>query len=330
VTTKQEEGAEMADQECPLCGQDAKPVGRHPQHPRKLIQGFACDRCGTYYITAEAADELGVLRRREPGRSAILSGVTREQSERDNPITICSSSYDPRGAEPVGMRIDEALDTLAARSIPERMDRVLLNLARRSHHPGDAVRVDPERDYPLLHAENAQAAQFALDHMVRSGLLDRPIAFDQGGGDYALTVDGWAKIDELSAGRPESRQGFVAMWFDPQLNDVWDNGLRPAIEQAGYGAVRIDMAEFNERIDDRIIAEIRRSRFVVADVTEHRQAVYFEAGFAMGLGLPVIFTCREDHMEKCNFDTRQYNHIVWKSPDDLREKLKNRIAATIV
>ncbi|MHC4124718.1 MAG: nucleoside 2-deoxyribosyltransferase, partial [Planctomycetota bacterium] len=61
-----------------------------------------------------------------------------------------------------------------------------------------------------------------------------------------------------------------------------------------------------------------------------RGGVYFEAGFAKGLGREVIFTVKEDDVEKLHFDTRQYNHIVYDSPEDLYEKLYNRICATIV
>jgi hypothetical protein len=53
------------------------------------------------------------------------------------------------------------------------------------------------------------------------------------------------------------------------------------------------------------------------------------AGFAMGLGIPVIWTVREDQIGQVHFDTRQYNHIVYDSAEDLRKKLHNRIAATI-
>ena len=59
------------------------------------------------------------------------------------------------------------------------------------------------------------------------------------------------------------------------------------MEDTGFRALRIDMKQFNEKICDHIIAEIRRSRFLIADVTGHRAGVYFEAGYAMGLGLPV-------------------------------------------
>jgi nucleoside 2-deoxyribosyltransferase len=78
-----------------------------------------------------------------------------------------------------------------------------------------------------------------------------------------------------------------------------------------------------------IVAEIRRSGLVVADFTGNRGGVYFEAGFAMGLGIPVIWTCRDTDINAVHFDTRQYNHIVWKEAGDLREQLQRRIEATI-
>jgi nucleoside 2-deoxyribosyltransferase len=86
--------------------------------------------------------------------------------------------------------------------------------------------------------------------------------------------------------------------------------------------VRIDKKEHSNKIDDEIIAEIRRSKFLVADFTcekeKVRGGVYFEAGFAMGLGIPVIWTCAQQSIGDLHFDTRQYNHIVWDTPKTLR------------
>ena len=77
----------------------------------------------------------------------------------------------------------------------------------------------------------------------------------------------------------------------------------------------------------------KRSRFVVADFTQGedgaRGSVYYEAGFAHGLGIEVIFACREDALQNVHFDTRQYNHIVWETPEELRERLAARISAVI-
>ena len=92
-------------------------------------------------------------------------------------------------------------------------------------------------------------------------------------------------------------------------------------------------AENTNKIDDEIIAEIRRSKFLVADFTcepgKVRGGVYFEAGFAMALPIPVIWTCAKKSFDDIHFDTRQYNHIVWNTPKELRTLLKGRIGAVI-
>ena len=68
---------------------------------------------------------------------------------------------------------------------------------------------------------------------------------------------------------------------------------------------------------------------MVADVTQQKQGVYFEAGYALALNRPVIWCVREDDLCNVHFDTRQYNHIVWKTSEDLQENLYNLICAVI-
>ena len=149
-----------------------------------------------------------------------------------------------------------------------------------------------------------------------------------------FSYPGYLKAEALlTKPNQDIAQCFVAMWFDPSLEEAFVKGMEPAIRSVGYDGVRIDRKEHNNKIDDEIIAEIRRSRFLVADFTSKpdnaRGGVYFEAGFAFGLGLPVIYTCREDVFKHVHFDTRQYNHIVWTDPADLKKKLAARIAATV-
>jgi hypothetical protein len=153
---------------------------------------------------------------------------------------------------------------------------------------------------------------------------------------FKLSPLGWQKYEELLSTRSiDSSQAFVAMWFDPTMHDVYAAGFVPAIESRGYNPLRIDKKEHANKIDDEIVAEIRRSRFVVADFTceigNPRGGVYFEAGFAMGLGLPVIWTCRHDIIAAgaLHFDTRQYNHIDWETPEDLKNRLSARIGALL-
>ena len=173
--------------------------------------------------------------------------------------------------------------------------------------------------------------EFFLDYLLEKGWV-KGRREGIGMGQFAVTIDGYSHIADVSINRNLS-QVFVAMWFDDMMRDAFDKGIEPAILQGGYNPLRIDRKEHINKIDDEIVAEIRRSRFLVADFTQAsdgaRGGVYYEAGFAHGLGLPVIFTCRQDAVDKLHFDTNHYNHIVWATPGELREKLKNRILAAI-
>jgi nucleoside 2-deoxyribosyltransferase len=154
-----------------------------------------------------------------------------------------------------------------------------------------------------------------------------------GGANVRPSPLGWQEIESLSRPRLDSSQAFVAMWFHDSTNDAYSNGIAPALSATGYKPIRIDKKEHNNKIDDEIIAEIRRSRFLVADFTcepkNVRGGVYYEAGFAQGLGIPVIWTCKDMSINDLHFDTRQYAHIVWKDTTDLFSQLKNRIGSTI-
>ena len=150
---------------------------------------------------------------------------------------------------------------------------------------------------------------------------------------FRVEVPGYSRIEEIIT-NPDSSQCFVAMWFDDSMNEVYEKGFIPAIEAAGCTPLRIDKDPgVIGKLDDAIIAAIRRSRFVVADFTHDergaRGGVYYEAGFAHGLGLPVIFTCRKDMIDETHFDTRQFNHILWENPEDLHKQLTDRILAAI-
>lgn len=148
-----------------------------------------------------------------------------------------------------------------------------------------------------------------------------------------LRPPGYERLAELDGVNSSSDQVFVAMWFNESMDLAYTEGIELAIVESGYVPMRIDKKEHIGKIDDQIIAEIRRSRFIVADFTAEpekpRGGVYFEAGFAYGLNIPVIWTCRTDRIDEVHFDTRQFAHITWDSPDDLREKLSNRIGAVI-
>ena len=160
---------------------------------------------------------------------------------------------------------------------------------------------------------------------------------DSPGSFLNLAARQWVEQQEHEQG--SGKQGFVAMWFDEDLRSAYEHGFNQAIKAAGYDPRRIDDdPNHSDNLVDRILAEIRQSRFVVADFTcgieENKQGnkiyldrggVYYEAGFAYGQGIPVIYTCRQDLVGKLHFDIRQLNHLLWKDEQDLARKLQARI-----
>ena len=161
-------------------------------------------------------------------------------------------------------------------------------------------------------------------------LGERGWLVSEGGSKVRVLVDGYNRIAD-HATNLESSQAFVAMWFHERTNLAYDLGIRPAIEEAGYVPMRIDRKPDLNKIDDEVIGEIRRSRFLIADFTHGedgaRGSVYFEAGFALGLNIPVVFCCRNG--TKPHFDTQQYYHIFWDKPEELRRGLLQSILARI-
>lgn len=168
-----------------------------------------------------------------------------------------------------------------------------------------------------------------LEHLLQEVLVGELgwVTFKHGD----IGISGKGLIELEVPGESGSRNAFCAMWFADDLLSFFGSVMKDAIHATGYDALRLDHKEHNNPIDDEIIASIRGARFVVADFTGHRGGVYYEAGFAQGLGIPVIFMVRDDQQEGLHFDVQQQNFIVWCLDDlpEARRRLENRIRATI-
>jgi hypothetical protein len=182
-------------------------------------------------------------------------------------------------------------------------------------------------DYSTLCCKNSEEAVFHLRTLEGQGLVSVQWLLDQET-PCTLTSSGWQELERVEQSGVESSNAFIAMWFDPSLNAVRES-IRSAVAASGYIPIRIDEVEHVNRIDDEIIARIRQSKFLVADLTGQRNGVYFEAGFMLGLGRPVIWLCRESDLGNVHFDTRQYNMLVYDDVEQLKSKLQFRIEAIL-
>jgi hypothetical protein len=92
-------------------------------------------------------------------------------------------------------------------------------------------------------------------------------------------------------------------------------------------------------IDDQLRVAQQTSRFVIADLTHANNGAYWEAGFAEGLGRPVIYTCRQTEWDeldergrrKVHFDASHLVTIIWDPThlDDASTRLTATIRATL-
>ncbi len=154
--------------------------------------------------------------------------------------------------------------------------------------------------------------------------------------DATLTVEGWQYYEKLKKGATDSHKAFMAMKYgDKQLDKIVDEVFKPAVKQTGFDLVRLDDRPKAGLLDDQLRVEIRTSRFLIADLTHGNQGAYWEAGYAEGLGKPVIYTCDKKVFDnpdtKPQFDTNHHLTILWEAENlqEVEEKLKATIRATL-
>lgn len=280
---------------------------------------FDCRRCGRYSITGSAH---AAWDRRQPSlrQLANASGWVREQ----------------RGVEIRERDLDWLAD-IRTPGVSERAERLLLEIERRQRRTGGRVAVTNEPEWlAVTWSLEPREIEYLLFDYLRDERNCIAVALHLGENqrvpaEVKITPKGYAQLDALRQARGGTSIGFCAMWFDAGIVEAWTDAIQPAIAAAGYEARRLDEHEHNNRVDDEVIATIRKSRFVVADLTGHRGGVYFEAGFALGLGLPVIWTVQDRDADSIHFDNRQYNFIRWEAHalEQFRFRLENRIQATM-
>ena len=300
---------------CPVCKLAGQDVILEADYGERIT--YNCARCGKFTIT-RTAERVAEKRNLGP----TLSAWIRNRFELGMDIPEINTNS-----------LTEIEQSLPDYNASDKQQFFLRSIARKSKYPGDSVSLLPEFDYPLAWASAPEELRFYIRYLIARGLLAQTHEETQGFGDMSVSVevttDGWDYLDQHEQRAAELSQAFVAMSFSESMKTIWDQAIKPAINEAGYKAYRVDAELHIDRIDAKIITEIKNSLFVVADVTEQKRGVYFEAGYAIGRDLPVIWCVRKDDLTNVHFDTRQYNHVVWESTQELKEKLYDVICAVI-
>ncbi len=307
---------------CPICG---TPLLQEVKKADPVL--YDCPRCGGYALTREANSDLDSFLGKYDDPEPRLSHAIRKMTDQQRWPLIKSNLLE---------------DILKHTQLPrpqEQLENLILWLGETQRRPGQIVR--PEIHLvPRIGAADADDFAFVARHAIEAGLLHGAVGVSDGrinsNSVLYLSFDGWKQYDELKRGRSASNVAFMAMKFnDPELDAVFENCFVPAVAETGFKLRKISDEQQAGLIDDKLRVAIRRARFVVADLTHHNNGAYWEAGFAEGLGKPVIYTCREDVFEDkkqgTHFDTNHHLTVRWK-PGNLpaaAQNLKDTIRATL-
>lgn len=317
----------LEDMTCTICSSG---LGRG--NVTRGREGFSvcCPCCGKFRITSEAAEDVAEWELPEAHWTAIAYRL-RRLSER----------------EAVPVIDNELIGQLRARArlplLDELIDEMVLWIGSHTEHPGFVRELTYPEFKGLVGAIGPGSFGQILRSLQASTWIEGDLVSQVGSGLFALsncqlTPAGWGRYRQLSKTIADSTHAFMAMKYgDPQLDEIVDSYFAPAVSRVGLELRRLDRGQPAGLIDDQLRVQIRTSRLLICDLTHGNRGAYWEAGFAEGLGRPVIYTCREDIFQDSSspdhphFDTNHFVTVVWNTRDPIpaAQKLVNTIRATL-
>lgn len=239
--------------------------------------------------------------------------------------------------------LPEQVEAWYPRTFAQKIDCILLYVAERAEYYGQPLTFCGTQLAKILFANISQEDSMKLDNVTYVlRFLEKEDYIEKNGAvpyvadclskyyhTITLAPKALARVDELQKTLKDTKQVFIAMSFDKSL-DKANKAIQKAISDNGYIPRRMDEYAHNNQIVPEMLYQIRQSKFIIADLTGGNNGAYYEAGYANGLGIPIILTCREDSFKKgTHFDVKQQATVIWENEDDLKNKLTTWIEATI-
>jgi predicted RNA-binding Zn-ribbon protein involved in translation (DUF1610 family) len=312
----------QASMECPICA-SADCVVRPFPGAAGAVE-FACPRCGSFALTGTTMSVLPPQLHSQPIRRALMSHKVRRMHHSEGKTVVLGShsleSLWIEGRLPSPQQQADSLiswigdnqptpDVFAEGSVASIAALIGANIPK----PGN-----PSEIGLIWLLEQAQIATL-FDNQKRGNKFA-----------FRLNLNGWQRYHELKKIQIESRTAFMAMRFgEIELDHVVNTCFRPAVARTGFELRVLTDQQPAGLIDNQIRSSIMSGRFVIADLTHGSHGAYWEAGFAEGFGLPVIYTCKKSQWDqtRTHFDTNHLLTILWDAAD--LQKAERELAATI-
>lgn len=316
----------MDTSNCPLCDRKLKETGKASDYGERVRADCQC--CGSFVATRTAIAQLRRTENPARARSFVMHRV-RHASERAE--FLLTSQV-----------LNSLLQSPLLPSPFEQVQNLILWLANHLPAAGSKVDVTFDTFQAIIGALDEDGFSWTANQAVSAGWLEGVDARTTDGVarllDATLSLAGWEYAGELQRAVGASRNAFLAMQFGDAVADEWFRTvLAPAVAETGYTLRRLDDDQPAGLIDDQLRVRIRTAKFLLADLSHGNRGAYWEAGFAEGLGKPVIYLCREDIFRgdtpalKPHFDTNHLVTVIWSPdrPEECARKLKACIRATL-
>ena len=285
----------MNEKQCPLCKSDNNNVSQPDPNPFLKVE---CKVCGTFLIS-EVVVKISISKSDLHGK---LSAWTRSEYEAGRIAKVTRECF----ADP-----PKIFDGLTTES---KIILALQTISQKWPVPGAEFELN-KNFWPLFCDSGISECGWILQSLADRGFLSGKCAFHSEAGFVAagpLTAKAWAELEAAKTKHQQHNLCFVAMRFLPELAPLFA-AMERACHRAGYECKRVDTDPHADHIDNRLIDMLNRCRFVISDFTEDSRNVYFEAGYARGMGKSVIWTRRATQVVA--FDTNQFYFIDWQDSD---------------
>lgn len=298
---------------CPLCNFDK--VEKFPQIG--AAENISCPNCGNFEISYGVLSENGLLT--NENKPIISYYIRNNQSNRAISLTY--------------HKVKSILDSVHLPNPAEQYENIILFLGDNIKSISGKITLDGRTLIARIGSRNKED----IFYLVQQFNMDEyGSAYDTHNGmilyTFNLSLKGWGKYEELKKSSKYSKLAFMAMKFgNNELNNLFEGTIKNAIFKTGFEIRKLDEDKTAGLIDNKLQVNIHRSKFLVADLTHGNQGAYWEAGFATGLGIPVIYICKERvfNKRKTHFDTNHHLTITWENKPISLIKFADELKATI-
>ena len=302
------------------------PVCEYPSNVKTWDYGerfnVDCPRCGAFCFTRTATRKLENFEAIENDWRWKLSYWLRKGYKEKERLEV---NYNV---------LMEIIDDIKLPKPKEQSNNLMQWLSQNIRRPEDTVKVDPLILAAIVGCKDGDGVHYIALHLQSQ----KYITYELGNNAPAivtlgLTFEGWDKVEELKSAISSGNIAFMAMQYgDEKHDEIYKTYFKEAVAKTGFDLRRLDENLKAGLIDNQLRIEIRNARLLLADLTDDNNGAYWEAGYAEGLGKPVIYLCERSHFDrfKTHFDTNHHTTIIWdeNNLDEALENLKATIRAT--